>query len=66
MISRGNKPRGKKRTKHRASQRFAEDAWQKRLAWLRRPQIHRSIEVETDEEAAERARRQNGLAKKLG
>jgi hypothetical protein len=88
MISRGNKRRGNKRTKHRASipdptpqpestisaeQQFAEDAWQKRLAWLRRPRIQRSTfeeplenEVETDEEVAERTRKQNELAKKLG
>src|SRR5262245_30615994 len=87
MISRGNKRRGNKRTKHRASnsdqaprpetplsglQRFAEDARQKRRAWLRRPQIHPSTfeeplenEVETAEEVAERARKQNELAKKL-
>ena len=88
MISRGNKRMGNKRTKHRTSnsdqaprpetplsglQRFAEDVRQKRLAWLRRPQVHRSTfeeplenEVETDEEVAERARKQNELAKKLG
>ena len=84
MISGGNKRRGNKRTKHRpsipgpapkpestltAEQRFAEDAWQKRRAWLRRPQIHPSTfeeplenEVETAEEVAERARKQNELA----
>jgi hypothetical protein len=88
MISRGNKRRGNTRTKHRASnsdqasrpetplnrlQQFAEDAWQTRLAWLRRPRIQRSTfegplenEVETDEEVAERTRKQNELAKKLG
>src|SRR5262249_41943033 len=51
-----------------AEQRFAE-----RLAWLRRPRIQRSTfkeplenEVETDEEVAERTRKQNELAKKLG
>ena len=88
MISRGNKRRGNKRTKHRASnsdqaprpetplsglQQFAEDARQKRRSWLRRPQIHPSTfeeplenEVETDEEVAERVRKQNELAKKLG
>ena len=54
-------------------QRFGELAWQKRLAWLRRPQIHPSTfeeplenEVETAEEVAERARKGNELAKKLG
>jgi len=84
----GNKRRGNKRTKHRASnsdqaprpetplsglQQFAEDARQKRRSWLRRPQIHPSTfeeplenEVETDEEVAERVRKQNELAKKLG
>jgi hypothetical protein len=57
-----------------AEQRFAADpAWQERLAWLRRPQIHPSMfeeplenEVETAEEVAERARKGNELAKKLG
>jgi hypothetical protein len=80
MISRGNKRRGNKRTKHRAPipdtpkpESTAEDAWQTRLAWLRRPRIQRSTfeetlenEVETDEEVAERTRTQNELAKKLG
>jgi len=88
MIPRGNKRRGNKRTKHRASipdptpkpestisaeQRFAEDAWQTRLAWLRRPQIHPSTfeeplenEVQTGKDVAERARKGNELAKKLG
>jgi len=54
-------------------QRFEEDARQKRRSWLRRPQIHPSTfeeplenEVETAEEVAERARKQNELAKKLG
>ena len=78
---------GNKRTKHRTSnsdqaprpetplsglQRFAEDVRQKRLAWLRRPRIHRSTfeeplenESETGEEVAERVRKQNELAKKL-
>jgi hypothetical protein len=57
MISRGNKRRGNKRTKHRAStsdqapqpetslspeqQRFEEHFRQRRLAWLRRPHIAR-------------------------
>src|SRR5262245_64168380 len=81
MISRGNKRRGNKRTKHRASnsdqaprpetplspeQRFAELAWQKRLAWLRRPHVARVVFedppddiVETPEEVAERAREQD-------
>src|SRR5262249_10214901 len=52
--------------------RFAEDARRKHRDWLRRPQIRRSTfeeplenEVETDEEVAERARRQNELAKNL-
>ena len=55
-----------------AEQRFAEDARQTRLAWLRRPRIQGSTfeeplenEVETDEEVAERTRKQNELAKKL-
>ena len=55
MISRGNKRRGNKRTKHRAcipdptpkpessirsaEQRFSEDAYQKRRTWHRRPRI---------------------------
>ena len=78
MISMGNKRRGNKRTKHRASipdptpkPESTIDA--EGLAWLRRPQVHRSTfeeplenEVETDEEVAERARKQNELAKKLG
>src|SRR5215813_7769014 len=73
MISRGNK-----RTKRRASipdptpkPESTIDA--EGLTWLRRPQVHRSTfeeplenEVETDEEVAERARKQNELAKKLG
>jgi hypothetical protein len=88
MISRGAKRSGNKRTKHRASipdpaskpestisaeQRFAEDARQKRRAWLRRPRVTREVfadppdnVVETPEEVAERAREQNELAKKLG
>ena len=56
-----------------AEQRFAELAWQRRLAWLWRPQIHPSTfeeplenDVETAEEVAERARKGNELAKKLG
>lgn len=56
-----------------AEQRCAELQWQKRFAWLRRPQIHPSTfeeplenEVETAEEVAERARKRNELAKKLG
>jgi hypothetical protein len=83
MISRSNK-----RTKRCAStsdqapqpetplspeQRFAELAWQKRLAWLRRPHVARVVFddppdnlVEIPEEAAERAREQDELAKKLG
>src|SRR5262245_25020914 len=54
-------------------QRFEELACQKRLAWLRRPRIAPwELEdppdnvVETPEEVAERARKQNELAKKLG
>jgi len=54
-------------------QRFEELARQKRRAWLRRPQIHPSTfeeplenEVETAEEVAERVRKGNELAKKLG
>jgi hypothetical protein len=88
MISRGNKRRGNKRTKHRASipdptpkpkstisveQRFSEHAWQKRRVWLRRPHIARwELEdapdnvPEAPKEVAERARKQNELAKKLG
>jgi hypothetical protein len=75
---------GKKRTRQRAAasrarkpepelSAFERDAWQKRLAWLRRPQIHPSTfeeplenEIETAEEVAERARKGNELAKKLG
>jgi hypothetical protein len=56
-----------------AEQRFAELAWKRRLAWLRRPQIHPSTfeaplenEVETAEEVTERARKGNELAKKFG
>ena len=56
-----------------AEQRLAELAWQRRLAWLRRPQIHPSMfeeplenEVETAEAVAERAGRSNALAEKLG
>ena len=58
-----------------AEQRYAELAWQRRIAWLRRPQIHPSmfeepreneVEVETAEQVAERARKVNELTKKLG
>jgi hypothetical protein len=58
-----------------AEQRYAELAWQRRIAWLRRPQIHPSmfeepreneVEVETAEQVAERARKGNELTKKLG
>ena len=57
-----------------AEQRYAEPAWQGRIAWLRRPQIHPSMfeeprenEVEgTAEQVAERARKVNELTKKLG
>jgi hypothetical protein len=53
-------------------QRFAEIARQKRRAWLRRPHVARVLfedpddVIETPEEVAERARKQNELAKKLG
>jgi hypothetical protein len=63
----------KKRRATKSDQRFAELAWQKRRAWLRRPQIHPSTfeeplenEVQTAKDVAERARKGNELAKKLG
>jgi hypothetical protein len=79
MISRGDKRMGNKRTKHRVSipdppkpESTISAEQRKCLAWLRRPQIHRSAfeeplenEVETDDKVAERVRKQNELAKKL-
>ena len=80
MISRGNKwtkrrasipdPTPKPESTISAEQRFAEHDWQKRLAWLRRPRIAppelEDNVLEAPEEAAERARKGNELAKKLG